>query len=103
MKSDAVSVTPDPGFFRRVLITYEKETGQPLLLWAAIAALNFIAQIILRRELHPGEFGTLNTALGVVGLMTVPLLAVNLAFTLYLRQAHPPEQTSRIEALRSAS
>ncbi len=103
MKPDAESVATDPGFFRRAIVTYQKETGQPLAVWASIAALNFIAQIFLRRELHLGEFGTLNTALGVVGLLTLPLLALNQAFTLYLRQIHPPEHAPRIEALRAAA
>ncbi len=103
MKPDAESVATDPGFFRRALVTYQKETGQPLAVWAGIAALNFIAQIFLRRELHLGEFGTLNTALGIVGLLTLPLLALNQAFTLYLRQVHPQEQAPRIEALRAAA
>jgi len=103
MKPDAESVATDPGFFRRALVTYQKETGQPLAVWAGIAALNLIAQIFLRRELHLGEFGTLNTALGIVGLLTLPLLAINQAFTLYLKQVHPQEQAPRIEALRAAA
>jgi hypothetical protein len=32
-------------------------------LWASSPLLSFIAQIVFRRELAPGEFGTLNTAL----------------------------------------
>jgi hypothetical protein len=103
MKPDAESVATDPGFFRRALVTYQKETGQPLAVWAGIAALNFIAQIFLHRELHLGEFGTLNTALAVVGLLTLPLLAFSQAFSLYLKQVHPPEQAPRIEALRAAA
>jgi len=103
MKPDAESVATDPGFFRRALATYQTGTGQSLAVWAGVAILNFIAQIILHRELHPGEFGTLNTALAVIGLMTLPLLALTMAFSFYLKLAHPPEATPRIETLRSAS
>jgi hypothetical protein len=103
MKSDAASVATASGLFHRALATYQQQTGQTFALWAVVALLNLTAQIILRRELQPGEFGTLNSALGMVGLMTVPLLAVHLAFTLYLKQARPPEEMPRIEALRAAA
>jgi O-antigen/teichoic acid export membrane protein len=95
-----------PGLFRRALLTYQKETGQSPAGWALIALLNFIAQIIFHRELAPGEFGTLNTALGAIGLMTVPLLAVNQAFTHYLARHPGPgaaEPSARIESLRAAA
>lgn len=62
--------------------------------WAAVALLNFLAQILFRRELTPGEFGTLNTALGLISLMTVPLLAMNLAFAYY---------SGRTDSLRSSA
>jgi hypothetical protein len=67
----------------RALFTHKGENGQSLLVWAVIAASHFIAQVIFRRELAPGEFGTLNTALGVIGLMAVPVFAVNQAFLHY--------------------
>jgi hypothetical protein len=103
MNADAAK---DPGLFRRVLLIYKTETGQSLALWALIALLNFIAQIVFRRELAPGEFGALNTALGLIGLMTVPLLAVNLAFTHYLARHHAARaagQSARIDSLRAAA
>jgi len=103
MNVDTLPAAKEPGLFRRGLFIYQKETGQSLAGWALIALLNFIAQIVFRRELAPGEFGTLNTALGLIGLMTVPLLAVNQAFTHYLARAHAPEQSARIESLRAAA
>ena len=93
----------NPVFFRRNLSLYQKETGHPLALWAAVALLNFATQIIFRRELQPGEFGILNSALGLVGLLAVPVLAVNQAFALYLKQTRAPEEKSRIDTLRDAA
>jgi len=69
----------------------------------AIALLNFIAQIIFRRELAPGAFGTLNTALGVVGLIMVPALAFHQAFTHYLARDHVPSRRKYIGHLRAAA
>ena len=92
----------DHGLFRRALGVYQKETGQSLIVWAVVALLNLIAQIVFRRELAPGEFGTLNTTLGTIGLMTVPLLAVNHAFTHYLAR-HDAEQSPRLDSLRAAA
>jgi hypothetical protein len=68
-----------------------------------VALLNFIAQIVFRHELKPGEFGTLNTALGAIGLMTVPVLAVNQAFTHYLARDHAAGQSARVETLRASA
>jgi len=82
------------------------ETGQSLIVWALIAVLNFIAQIVFRHEMAPGEFGTLNTALGMIGLMTVPVLALNQAFTHYLARHPNPRlagQSARIDSLRAAA
>ena len=47
-----------------------------------IAALTVLAQIVLRRHLAPGEFGTLNALLGVALVMLVPLAA----FSAFLRR-----------------
>ena len=102
MKADAVAAK-DPGFFTRAFDTYRQQTGQSLALWAAVALFNLIAQIVLRRELNPGEFGTLNTALGIITLMTVPLLTVHFAFSAYTTRLFPPGENARIEALRSAA
>ncbi len=91
------------GIFRRALLIYQTETGEPPGLWALVALLNFIALIVLRRELAPGEFGTLNTALAAIGLMTVPVLALNQAFTNYLARHPAPGQSARIDSLRDAA
>jgi hypothetical protein len=88
---------------RRVLLFFREQTGESLPAWVAVAALSFIVQIIFRRDFAPGEFGTLNTVLAVVGLMTVPLLAVDRAFAWYLAQNHPADQSERVAALRSSS
>jgi hypothetical protein len=93
----------DPGSLHRALLTYDKETGQSLGCWALIAALNLAAQIIFRRELNPGEFGTLNTALGAIGLMTLPALALNQAFTHYFAREHAGESSARIGLLRASA
>jgi hypothetical protein len=103
MNADLALSGKDAGFGRRTLVAYRKVSGHSLIVWALVALSNFIAQIALRREFNPGEFGTLNTALGAIGLMTLPLLAVNQAFTHYLALPHPEGQTARIESLRSAA
>jgi hypothetical protein len=90
-------------FLRRAAFAYQKVTGQTMTVCALAALFNFIAQIALRRELLPGEFGTFNTALGAIGLMTVPLLAVNQAFTLYLSIPHDAAQSAHLDSLRSAT
>src|SRR5271155_4275275 len=51
--------------------------------------------------MQPGEFGTLNTALGMIGLMTLPVLAVNQAFNHYVKRTHPAAQNARIDSLRA--
>ena len=91
-------------YLQRIQLFFERETGQSLRLWAAVALLNFAVQIIFRRELisAPGEFSSLNTILGVVGLMVVPVLALKLAFTFYLALDHPSERREYLEALRAA-
>jgi hypothetical protein len=88
---------------RRALLFFREQTGQSFAAWAVVAALSFIAQIIFRRNFAPGEFGTLNTVLAIVALMTVPLLAVNWAFTWYPAQNHPDDSSERLAALRAAS
>jgi hypothetical protein len=84
--------------------SYRRETGQSLLLWLILAVLSFATQIVFRREFstNPGEFGCLNTALGVIGLAAVPLLALNLAFENYFTRDHAPERREKVESLRAA-
>ncbi len=85
------------------LAHFESETGLSLPFWLAIAFLNFLAQIIFRRELAPGAFGTLNTALAVAGLFLVPALALQQAFAQYLKRTHIPERRERLQLLRDAA
>ena len=89
--------------FRRALLFFQRETGQSLAVWFFVALLGFVVQVIFRRELVPGAFGTMNAALGVVGLMTVPLLALDHAFTHYPDGSHTPEQQERLLSLRAAA
>jgi len=103
MKVDAAPAAKEANFFRAALRTYQVQTDQSPALWALLALLSFLAQIVFRREMKPGEFGALNTALGLIGLLTVPLLAVNQAFTHYLRRPHEAAQKARIDALRAAA
>jgi hypothetical protein len=103
MKADALPATKGADTFRRAGTSFQEATGQSLLWWAVIAALHFAAQIVFRRELRPGEFGTLNTALAIVGLMTVPALAVHQAINHYLAQDHPAGRQDRIDALRTGA
>jgi hypothetical protein len=103
MNTDSAPATKETGFFGRALSIYQKETGQSLILWALIALLNFIAQIVFHRELAPGEFGTLNTALGMIGLMIVPVLALNQAFAHYLASAPVAGSDARVDSLRAAA
>ena len=87
---------------RRACDFYRRETGQSLVLWGIIALLSFSTQIVFRREMAPGEFGTLNTALGVVGLMAVPMLALNQTFRHYLARNHAADRRESIDSLRAA-
>jgi hypothetical protein len=103
MNADLAPLAKASGFFRRALFIYRTETGQSLVFWALIGLFHFAAQIVFRRELKPGEFGTLNTAFGIIGLMTVPVLALNLAFMHYLARKHADTQSARIESLRAAT
>ena len=91
-------------FLSQIHLFFKQETGQSLRLWAIIALLNFSAQIIFRRELisAPGEFSSLNTILGMAGLMIAPLMALKLAFAFYPTLPHPPERQGPMETLHAA-
>ena len=58
---------------------FREKTGRPFAVWALVALLQFGTQIIFRRQLAPGEFATLNTLLGVLGLFVVPIFALSQA------------------------
>jgi hypothetical protein len=99
MNGDAAPAANKRGIIQGARHTYQAQTGQSLALWMIVALLGFAAQIIFRREMQPGEFGTLNTALGMAGLMTLPVLAVHHSFRNYLATG----QESRINSLRSTA
>jgi len=102
MNAEAPPTPAKSVFVRRQLDYFQKETGESLNIWALIALLNFVTQIVFRRELAPGEFGTLNTALAIIGMMTVPLAAAPQAFAWYLARKHPVERHECVEALRAS-
>jgi hypothetical protein len=103
MSSSRQAPSSHLGRFHRELAVFQNEAAQPFAVWTAVAVLHFIAQIIFRRELAPGEFGTLNTTLGMIGLMAVPMLALNRALAHYLARNHPGGNRERIDALRAGA
>ena len=102
MNAPPATSTPAPDLPRRAAAIFRQETGQSIGLWALVAALGFATQIVFRRNLAPGEFGTLNTALGVLGLVTVPVAALDLAYTSYGNLSSAKIPRARVEALREA-
>jgi len=105
MSADSPSAAKGVQIVSRAFQGYRRETGQSLLLWLVLALLSFATQLVFRRELTPniGEFGLLNSALGIISLAAVPLLALNQAFTHYFARDHAPERRERVESLRAAS
>ena len=103
MKVDAAPAAETPHLFRRALLIYRTETGQSLGAWALVALLSLVTQIIFRRNLNPGEFGSLNSALAAVGLLTVPAIAFHQAFRQYLARNHAADQAARIASLRASA
>jgi hypothetical protein len=75
------------GLLGRSQAAFRQETGGSLLAWAAIALLQFATQVVFRRHLDPGDFATLNTLLGVLGLLVVPIFALSHA----LSHFHPAD------------
>jgi hypothetical protein len=104
MNADAAPGTQDAGIFRRGLVLFESASGQSLRVWATMAGFNIVMQVLffgeMRGEKSQGEFGTLIAALGVVGLLTVPVLGLSQAFRLYLQNV---KEDSRVIALRGSS
>lgn len=79
-------------------LSFRGQAGQPLLAWVLIALFQFAFQIILRHDLAPGEFGTLNTALGLIALATVPMAALHLGLVHYLARELPAERHAAVQA-----
>lgn len=100
MKGDAGT----PGALARAIRLYEETIGQFALTWALLALLNLVTQAILFEEMvspsHPaGEFGIFNSALGIIGLLTAPALAVPFALRLFFARA----QSTGLDRLRDSS
>jgi len=70
-----------------------------LAAWLLVAVLDGISQIVLRRELAPGEFGTVNTVLGLVAVLAAPLLALEFVLA---RETAPHRHEARGAALALA-
>jgi hypothetical protein len=110
MKDDATSGLK-PGFFFRAVQVYEKQTDQSLIVWAVLALCNLATQAIFFHEItssplrgqSDGEFGILNSALGILGLMTIPLLAVHQAFHLYPSRPGIPGPDARLDSIRASA
>lgn len=70
-----------------------------ILAWPAVALFTALSQIALFRELAPGEFGTVNTVLGLVAVLAAPLLALSLIFQ---SQVLPDEDLTGHQASRAS-
>jgi len=109
MNTAVAPAAKDAGFFRRAVQCYENQTGQPALAWLLVALANFAFQGLLYYEMHSareetqGEFGTLNAAVGIIGLWTVPLLAVHHALHFYSMRPQATGADALDETLRSSS
>jgi hypothetical protein len=108
MNADAAPAANSSAGLRGLQSVYRETTGQSLRVWALIAFLNFATQIVLFHEMVivprssgalGGEFGTLNSALGIIGLLAIPVLALHQAFALFFARA----QNTRLDRLRESS
>lgn len=87
------------GAMGNALLALRRETGTPLLLWIALALLNLATQVAFRQNLGPGQFGVLNALFGILGLLIIPVFALQHA----LDHFHPREANpERIELFREA-
>src|ERR1700677_1382678 len=103
MNAPSTASPPGPSLLRRAPALFREQTGQYLWIPFVFALLNFATQIVFRRILAPGEFGTLNTALGVLALVVVPVAALDLALLTFGQSPHDPRQPEKSETLRSAA
>jgi hypothetical protein len=90
------------GSVRQGLLKFREETGQSLVVWAIIAVFSLFTQVVLHHTLLPGEFGTFNTVLGVIGLMLVPQVALIHAFNWHVARKHAPGEEQRLQGLRAS-
>jgi len=108
MNADAAPGAKDIGFLSRAAGCHEKVTGESVSAWIVLAIGNFAVQVIFFREMtsgetSAGEFGLLTAALGIVGFLTVPLIAVRQAFLLYPVRPEATGAEARLGSLRSSS
>ena len=107
MKVDAEAKAP--GGFVRAVKTYEDLAGYSAVAWVAVALLNLGTQAILFHEMvavdstatgkTTGEFGTFNAALGIIGLLTLPVLGFRQAMRLFFARA----QSTSLDRLRDST
>jgi hypothetical protein len=107
MKVDAEAKAP--GWFIRAVKTYEEVTGQSAVAWVMVALLNLATQAVLFHQMvavdpaatdkATGEFGTFNAALGIIGLLTVPVLTLQKAMRLFFARA----QSTSLDRLRGST
>jgi hypothetical protein len=103
MKGDLEAKSP--GAFLRAVRIHEDVTGQSAFAWAVVALLNLATQGLLfgamwgRPGNRPGEFGTFNAALGIVGLLALPVLALRQALRLFFARA----QSAGLDHLRGSA
>jgi hypothetical protein len=101
MKVDAAPGARKAPEYQRALRAYEIATGQLPLLWLLLAALNLGTQLVFFYYMSwraPGEFGTFNGVLGIVGLFVVPAAALPLVFRSFFMRS----QSTRLDGLRAA-
>jgi len=67
------------------------------------AAGNYLFQAIMGRLLPISEFGHLNAALGLAGMVSIVILAASQAVTHYLARHQARDEQDRIEELKTAS
>lgn len=61
------------------LTAEQRQLTRLTVIVAGVAAVsNFLSWVVLRRELAPGEFGTVNAVLGIVAILVAPVLALAL-------------------------
>lgn len=90
MKAVLFRIFKSVGSWPTALGAYRRATKQSLVGWFVLALLNWAVQIVFRRNLVPGEFATLNTVLGAMGLVVVPIFALRQALDYFQpREAGP--------------
>jgi hypothetical protein len=108
MNADAAPAAKSPGFLSRAVDCYQQQTGQPALVWLLVACANFAFQAVLFHEMFQnpsasGEFGIFNAILGLISLLTVPILALQQSFHLYPMRPDAASLGHRLHTLRASA